>query len=246
MTTAFNPGRVIGRSLSILSSNAGALVLTTLVMQLPLIFLNLYFTTLEAPTDPRGQIQRMLVAQLVGLVPQALGSAAVTYGALQHLRGRAPGIVESLRFGARRLLPALGTSVAISLVMFAGLVACMVPCVFFACVFFVAIPVAVVEGGSPIDALRRSGELTQGSRWSIFALLLFLFCVLLVLLLIAARTTFQPSMAAVGGSRAHVLASHLLVTLVQSLHAVMAAVAYHALRVQREGEGAGEIASSTD
>lgn len=42
------------------------------------------------------------------------------------------------------------------------------------CVLYVAVPACVVERLNPVDALKRSADLTLGHRWPVFAIALVL------------------------------------------------------------------------
>src|SRR5262249_43401393 len=102
------------------------------------------------------------------MILQPLSTAAVTWGVLQQLRGKTTTFTECLRAGLLRMSTVFAVSLVAGLITFAGTMALCVPGLVALTMFFVAAPVAVVEGLGVGDSLRRSLELTDGSRWSIF------------------------------------------------------------------------------
>ena len=96
----------------------------------------------------------------VTLLCLPLATAAVIRGVSVHLRG-----------GGSILLGAIT-----GLVVGAGAL-CVVPGLVLMTLFYVAMPALVLEGRSPVEALRRGVTLSEGFRWQIFALIALLWCV---------------------------------------------------------------------
>jgi hypothetical protein len=99
----------------------------------------------------------------------------------------------------------------------------------------------VIERPGIFASLSRSGELTRGSRWQIFGLILILFLARSiiggVIMLLAPK---------IGVPHAAVVVNFLWQAVAGSFGAVVAAVVYHDLRVSMEGIDAGQIASVFD
>ena len=132
----------------------------------------------------------------------------------------------------RRSAPA---SLAAGAITAAGFCACVVPGFVAAAVTFVVGPVAAVEGGSPMDALRRGARLTAGSRWVLFGvafLIGFLERALLRLTEILLPQTRSGQLDADLASA--LLASAVCVALVTLLRAAASAMAYNDLRIASE------------
>lgn len=132
------------------------------------------------------------------LVLNAIFQATVVRASIAHLNGRKPHFGECLAASFGALLPLVGVSVVtfvvlslgiglvvlgtfISIftfnstspwVMF-GLIILVVPCfIILFLMWFVAVPAVVEERLGVFASLARSGELTKGARWKMFALLL--------------------------------------------------------------------------
>jgi hypothetical protein len=79
--------------------------------------------------------------------------------------------------------PCLGLSILVNLAVIIGLVFLVVPGLFLMACLSVALPARVAEGPTVDNAMRRSFELTKGSRWQILGIIL-----------IGALIFFVPSM----------------------------------------------------
>ena len=88
--------------------------------------------------------------------------------------GRQATFGESLSTALRVFLPLIGLSILFGLGIMFGLILLIVPGIMLMVAWAVAVPALVVERCGVIDALRRSAELTKGSRWKIFGLFLII------------------------------------------------------------------------
>ncbi len=86
--------------------------------------------------------------------------------------GGEPEVGRSLRFGARRLLPVLGTWILWSILIVLAFVALIVPGVYLSVALCLTLPVLLFEGGGPFHAFGRSRSLVKGRWWPTFGLLL--------------------------------------------------------------------------
>lgn len=120
-------------------------------------------------------------ALMIGI--SAATQASVTIATVTALSGRRADFGACLGAVARRLAPLLGVGVASFLGVSIGFLVLIVPGVFLALAWSLAISAQVVEGGGVIASLKRSMALTQGYRLRIFGLFVILTGVLLVALL---------------------------------------------------------------
>ena len=128
------------------------------------------------------------------------------------------------------LLTALGTVLAALLFVVPGIIV--------ACMLYVAVPVCVIEKAGVFESLNRSGELTRGYRWQIFAL--------------------WALVTVIAGIAQIVLSWFVGVTLwgklltfgwqvfAAAFGAVLVAVIYHDLRVTKEGIDIDSLANVFD
>jgi hypothetical protein len=185
-----------------------------------------------------------------------LSPLAVIQGVLQRLRDEPLGFLECLRIYFTRLLPALGaglvvgllatlcgvlTSILSSVLAFAHFPAVLtflvflVPPMFIGCMYWVAIPVAAVERRGVLESLRRAAYLSRGSRLAIFAIVLLTTAFQLVPTVLLSRALGRQASPAAGW------AMLFLFVALGSPGAVAAAVAYHDLRLAKDGVGVEDL-----
>ncbi len=197
-------------------------------------------------------VSRMGLSYVLGLV----ATGAMAFGTFRQLRGEPAGLLLCLRAGVTRFLPVVGVG------LFVGLLAIICAIVSFLvlgvlglwvgqgwmgvsatavlpavvwCSYWVAVPVAVVERPGLVASLARSAQLTRGDRFRVLALVL-----VLQLLQVAAAFLVMlvvgPRAVSIG-----VWATLSVTVLLGALGAVVSSVAYHDLRVAREGVGVEEL-----
>ena len=203
----------------------------------------------------------VVLALTVYVLFTALLSATLVYGTISELRGSRAGIGECISRGFGQLFPvvAVGLLVAVAFIgtillfilpgMVYGLILFVnVPIAVFAGItvavmFWAAIPAAVVERPGILASLQRSRDLTRDNRWKLFGTL-----VVLVVFNIGSGYILEEFLG-VGVVHAPI-SVQLLDLLVQAffsaLFAVASAVAYHDLRIAKDGVSAEEIAGVFD
>jgi len=177
-----------------------------------------------------------LVSMLAGLVV----TGALTFGVLQSLHGRPVTVGALMGSGFGKLGRVFLVSFGVGIFVLLGSLLLVVPGVMAYCALFVAIPAVVVEQDLlPSDALSRSRALTKGSRWGIFV-------VALVVLVVTVVLGVAGEALAAAGSEAlphpiPVLLATVAIALASALGATASAVAYHDLRVAREGIATADL-----
>lgn len=196
------------------------------------------------------------------IVLPALAQIFLAPAAVQHWRRRPIRLGATLRMALLRLLPALGATILVALVIGAagvlimvtvaavlrnGIIATIVAWpvallvgLFLDCVFYAAVAACVVERTGPVKSLVRSAYLTKGHRWRLLGIVLISAFVLIVVSLLNVALTF-PLFRYVGSLVLN-LALFAVSTLISAVQALVAVAAYHDLRFAREGVDADEIA----
>jgi uncharacterized membrane protein len=137
--------------------------------------------------------------------------------------------------GLARVLPVLGVAIVTGIGIVLGLILLIVPGIILACMWYVAVPCAVVERAGVGDAMGRSSILTKGHKGSIFGI--FVLIAILGYLLNWIVMTFL-----LGASPVVTIVVSMLVGALAYLYGgVCQAVAYHDLRVIKEGIGVEEL-----
>jgi len=237
----FRVGRVLSQSFTLLLRHFGKFILLGLIAALPMLFLLLF------NRPPPGQQIHMdlgwslVLVGLLTLLLQVICEAAVIFGAFQAMRGREFSIGDSVSRGLQRFLPVLGTGICLVIAVAVGFILFIVPGFIFLTMFMVAIPACVVEGLGPIRSLGRSRELTSGHRWRLLGLY-----VALILLIAIVRVPIEMIFGAIGGTALAGIVGFLYTAATTAFQLLTFVVAYHDLRVVKEGVDIEHMASVFD
>jgi hypothetical protein len=173
-------------------------------------------------------------ARTIYLALLALAAATVVGGvsgaAARWAAGQPCGLLHLLRVGARRAPAVAGTALLVALAVSAGTALLVVPGLAALSATMVAVPAAASEGLGPRAAVARSLALTRGSRWELVSSALALAAVT------AASDLGLRHLSQLVTVRwlDDLLSAPFIVGLLL-LWLVLPAVAYHDLRVAREG-----------
>ncbi len=228
----FSAGDVIGRSFSVWFGNLVPFSIVTLIVHVPV-----FLIVALAPAE--GSSGADALANIVSALANLVVTGALTYGVLQALRGAPVPLGRLLGKGFAKLGSVFLVSLGLGVIVFLGILLLVVPGIIAACALYVAVPAVVVEDVTPGEALGRSRKLTKGSRWGMFVVGL----VVAVVTLVAVGVS---TVVLVGGASAlphpiPALVSTLLLVFTTPLGACAAAVAYHDLRVAKEGVDTAEL-----
>jgi uncharacterized membrane protein (DUF485 family) len=178
----------------------------------------------------------LLLVLLTGFVLQA----ALVRASIEDLRGNSvavgPNLVEALKL----LLPLIGLTFLTSIAIAIGVVLLFVPGIIVYIMLIVSVPVLIEERRGVIGSMSRSRELTKGSRWRIFLLLILFLIVYLVLALVAA---FAGTAVIGAGNIAVGIVQAVFSSVLGMFAAAMIASLYVELRMVREGATADGLAT---
>jgi hypothetical protein len=194
-------------------------------------------------------------SSIIGIFTYALITAPVTYATFQDLRGTRVTAGQMLSRGFSRVGRVIGASLVVGLAILvpvaiavviamvayklgfviataAGLaVLCIVV------VWFVLVPVQVMESGSFSAGFGRAADLSRGHRWGILGLLL-------VYGALIAAFVFALGLILAFAADSAILVAVLFIPLgafYSAMGAILPAVAYYLLRAEKEGVGIDEI-----
>jgi len=240
----FRVGRVFTRSFEVLFRHFPLFFLLAAVPGLPNLYVAIAFGRASAralaAAWPTLALQYLVPFVLVILL-QPIIEAIVLYGTFQDMRGRPFGIGESVVKGLARFLPIIGLILCQSLIYMFGALLLLIPLFIFITMYYVALPVCVLEQAGPITSLKRSAQLTRGYRWPLFGIM----C-LIGLLSWFGVGVVTGMLAISGGLLAANIGTFVWSSLVRALTAIMTAVVYHDLRVAKEGIDTDRIAAVFD
>ena len=240
----FRMGSVLGRGVSTFFANFGVLITIALIAFTPLILAALVMTdpwAYEGGPLPTSLIVWSLSSYLLTLVLYA----AVTFATFQTLRGEKPAVVVSLAQGLSRILPLLAIYIVSTVLVGLASLLFIIPGLIVYTMLWVAIPAAVVERPGVFGSLKRSRELTKGSRWSVFGIILLTGLVTFGVQWLAGLV-FSESALGAAAPLFSTAATMAIVALTGTFSAVITAIGYHDLRAAKEGLKVEDIAAVFD
>jgi hypothetical protein len=235
-STGFSAGTVLSRGFSVWIGNLPLFCGVSLLCYLPLLLI-----PTPDPTNLTSVALRVFVAMALQSIIRAVVSGMVVRGVFEQLRGNRASLGDSVQVAIRGLWRILGTTFGASIIITLFSILLVVPGLMKACSYYVAIPVAVVEGTGVSESLSRSRKLAEGYRWHIFGI--FLVSVILAMAFGgAAGVVFKGT----SGPLQTLLVSVIPSGIVGSLAAVFSGVAYYQLRVAKEGIDIEQLAAVFD
>jgi membrane-anchored glycerophosphoryl diester phosphodiesterase (GDPDase) len=241
---------LISRTVSIWRKNMAKYLGLTLVTMIPVVVATaIAINRLDGIGGSGGDFGAAIagsfavVAMFLVLTPLCILSSTaqiggLTHGAIQQLAGR------PVRFGGMlsilfvRAWPLLVAGLSYGLMIMAGLLLFVVPGIAVACVVSIAIPAVVTERLGPVAAIKRSWKLTQKHREPVFMSLFVLVFISVVINLLI------QNLSVVLGEMAGTLLSAAVNICLSSLILLLPAVAYHDLRLFKEGASSEELANA--
>lgn len=232
---------ILRRGVSIALANAVPFGALALIVTSPMFLYGL----LVFSGGPSGSMLTPVLASILQWLLNSAAIAALVFGTIRAMRNYTTNLKELMNRGVALVFPVIWVIVVVSFAIGIGMLLFIVPGLILYTMFWVAIPVAVIERRNVIDSLKRSIELTRGNRWRIFGLI-----VLLVVTYLGAgfvlNSVFGVGAAPGGESGATVfglIVSWILQAVFAVLFAVVIAISYHDLRLAREGGSLDEIAA---
>lgn len=256
----FRAGRVLSSAISIFGRNIVGFLILGLVVYFPILahgYWELASDDFLEIVERRSDMQ--VFWQLFEQVLKFFVQATVVYAVFEQIRGNRAPIGKAIRVGLARLVPVIGVVLLLGLSLVGAampgailgyattspivmLIGAGVPVVIVWIMFFVAVPVAVVERPGVMFSLKRSQELTEGHRWGIFGLFLVTAVLEVVVTMILYRGFLGDLLdASVTDLRIFMLLESALGLVFTLFAAVVAAVAYHDLRLEKDGVSVEEL-----
>jgi hypothetical protein len=250
MATALRPlstGELLDRVFSLYRSHFGLFIG---IFALPHLAV-LAFKCLGLAFQPSGPPMAHLFARLpwiygalfLSLIFGAVSQAATVLAVSQVHLDRPASVVSSFSRIKGHILGVIGISLIVSVAGGMALLALIVPGVFLFMIWSLSIPAKVLEDKGVFDAMSRSIDLTQGSRWRIFVIgVLFFVLALAVNWLLqwplklatglSGEVTLQP--VAIGWQVSSMVATFVSECLVGPLGTIAFALVYYDQRVRKE------------
>jgi hypothetical protein len=224
---------VLRRSLAIWARNLAPFLLLTLVVTLPAHIFHYLVESKQLTFD--DPVLDEALPSLVDTVLITVVSGAICWGVFQGPRGQPIPFFRCVLVGLRKLPHVMLVGLVAGLAIGIGWLLFVLPGIFLACVLYVVVPVAVIEGGGVTSAITRSAALSAGHRLQLFAVAGVSFAISYGI----GRLTVE---AFEGNIQALWTARVILFVASASFGAVTSTVAYHDLRVARDGKLPDDLA----
>lgn len=231
-------GSLLSRGFWTFRQGFGSFVTLALIFYSPMILLRILIPVLQ-PLGPVLTTASTLILTLGPFLLMSIASAAVVYGVFQGLRGQPTAISKCISVVAQRSLAILVLTFLTGLVTGVGYVMCIIPGIVLTYGLFLAGPVLIVEKLDAVEAMRRSWALTDGYKLVIFFVSLGIgvlqIAVLMALNLVFGLDTFNQMDSPSVLYGVYDALSDLMLVIFLAFNAVISGVAYHDLRIFREG-----------
>lgn len=237
----FSIGAVLTGSFGVLFGNLASFIPLSIIAYSPVWIGLLVFGPQSAQEPFSGTGPIMLLLSMIG---SYWLQAALIYGTISSLRGSNSSLGEMLSRSLQALLAVIVVAVLLSVLISIGFLLLIIPGLFLMTMFWVAIPVAVVERNGIGAAFTRSRELTSGHRWPVFGLFLIVVIIMVVVNVVVGLIFGFAGAAAV--SSVGMWVTQFFGMCVAAFWSVVVAVSYHDLRVVKEGVGTEQIAQVFD
>lgn len=251
-------GNIFKRTFSVWFRNVLVYLILAGVACVPLLVYAWMVLTGELDLAALGIFAAVLA--LAALLLSNVITGLVSYSVFRTLRGDAAPISTAISAGLTRLVPIVTTGVAVAAVVgvFFGpliwgyaqgayessmlTIVLLIPGIYASLVLSLAVPAAAVEGINAVAAIKRSFELTKGSRGTIFGVL-FLIGVIEKILSKVVENVLIGNAPSMDDVKLYLWAIVAVSVVFMSLRGVAEAVAYHDIRTVREGVDSGDLAS---
>lgn len=223
---------IVERSFAVLGRNlTGAAFLSVVLVGLPSVLLS---SQLTMPGQPPTSLMGFIFSLFLLMAGQNLLVGMMLYPAFRHQLGLAPASLGLLfSYGAHLAFLAIAVALALAAIIGLGMLMFLLPGLIFALVFFVAMPVAIVERLPVTEALKRSVQLTEGHRWTILGYMVILWIASLLIGWFAGLIFSIVGLAEV--------AAVIISSLIYAFSAIVTNVVYHDLRRIKEGATAEDM-----
>jgi hypothetical protein len=240
MNDSLDIGRVLTRGFQTIANQFAVLAtLSILLAGIPAVIMGLFVARAADPAQAFAVIMSpwFWLTFLITILFSFVLQAALVRASILDLRSEPVEIGPILLEALSLLLPVIGVALVTGIAVMFGMILLIVPGIMLLCMWIVAVPVLVGERRGVFGSLERSAELTKGSRWWVFLLLV----IYLVAGGIISGVTGRLTGLTGGPSSVPTLIVSMIVSSVTGMvAAVMVASLYIELRALKEGD-AGDL-----
>lgn len=133
-----------------------------------------YSAVMQTQVPDRSIFIPLGIAYLAAILAWAFAFAMISIVGHARMRGKPLPVGEAVGAAFRRLPRMLFVSIVYGLTIFVGMIACCVPGIFLATALYPLLPITAIEDHKIPDFFSRAWDLTDGNRWSVFAVVFLL------------------------------------------------------------------------
>jgi hypothetical protein len=169
-------GETIGKGFNLYFNNFIAIVLVSLLCQIPTVFiakLSNSVTSFADLSEIGGYLARLMGIMVLTIIAQGFLSAFIIHWVSQRfLEDSSTGGNNNITSLFPRIIPVIGLSIVVGLAVAFSTIALIVPGIIVALGFGVATEVMVIEKRKILESMDRSWNLTKGRKGSLFLIML--------------------------------------------------------------------------
>jgi len=175
---SFDFGRVLNRTFASIRDNWRSFSLASIVIiGIPYFLVNLipalsgvFASGVISGGDVLANYMGILIGvgvltAIVVMISTFVLQSLIIHTAIKDFQGQSVGFSESFGVALKYLLPVLGFGILGGLGILLGFILLIVPGIILALMWYVAVPVMIVEKTGVMGAFGRSAELTSGNKW---------------------------------------------------------------------------------
>ena len=229
-------GAILSETFRVLASSPAKYLGIAAISAIPTVigYLLVGFSALTPAAGGAAGWVVMLAAMVCALIAQAI----ITFGAFESLRGRGFDVGHAVSNVFTRMAAIALLSLALGLLVTFGMVLLLVPGLILMCMYFVSVPVCVVERADFRECFARSRKLTSGYRWKILGQVASIAIPLYILIFLVTYTTIKSGNPLVGLWIGKAFGIFIAATM-----SILSAVTYFRLRNLQEGVDLERIAA---
>jgi hypothetical protein len=229
-------GETFGEAFNLYFDNFGPLFLISLISSIPTILMSQEFNANAAYTEVEQQVimLRGLLWFLIFIAVNTLSTALMIEFISKKYLKQHQTIGRYIKNVLPFIFPIMGLSIVEAIIVGIGLLAFIVPGVYFALALSVSSQVLIVERKRVFQAIQRSFDLTRGYKLEIFGYLLVLFLISFGIGLLSGQLLNLLENMQVS-RQFQILIEHLIQVLIAPIGACLFILIYFNLRIDKEG-----------
>jgi len=248
---SFDLGRVVQRTFAAIGQNWLVFLVSSVVLiGIPSVISGFGQGQNIFTASTPAAVVAILVGGLLTLVGAYVLQGVVVFTTINGLNGKPVDLGGALSAGLRFFFPLLGLGIVMGIGLFLGYILLIVPGIILSVMWVVAGPAVVAEKRGIMESFQRSRDLTRGSRWMIFAIIVVYFIVAMILGIVVAGVGVASTGSFAKGATQAPIAALVLTPIVNVISYILSSAGvasiYYELRTVKEGVAPDQVASAFD